>query len=137
MANTPELRDHLLDIPQMTSRPHRGLHDWVRQTPWSFKIIILKSIIKHKIQAEFYASLKHEAKECVFAAQEAHTSSKSHHELNIWQIISPLKSERAPAKTYPASRKASLNQDKSTYTSGEQVQLIELSSFSICSTVQT
>jgi hypothetical protein len=44
--------------------------------------------------------------------------------------------ERAPAKTYPTSRKASLNQDKSTYTSGEQEQLIELLSFSICSTVQ-
>jgi hypothetical protein len=24
-------------------------------------------------------------------AQEAHTSPKSHHELNIWQMISPLK----------------------------------------------
>jgi hypothetical protein len=46
-------------------------------------------------------------------------------------------SDGAPAKTYPASRKASLNQDKSTYTSGEQEQLIMLSSFSICSTVQT
>jgi hypothetical protein len=46
-------------------------------------------------------------------------------------------SEGTPAKTYPTSHKASLNQDKSTYTSGEQEQLIELSSFSICSTVQT
>jgi hypothetical protein len=46
-------------------------------------------------------------------------------------------SEGAPAKTCPTSRKASFNQDKSTYTSGEQVQLIELASFSICSTVQT
>jgi hypothetical protein len=46
-------------------------------------------------------------------------------------------SEGAPAKTYPISRKASLNQDKSTYTSGEHEQLIELSSFIICSTVQT
>jgi hypothetical protein len=33
-------------------------------------------------------------------------------------------SEGAPAKTYPASRKASPNQDKSTYTSGEQEQLM-------------
>jgi hypothetical protein len=46
-------------------------------------------------------------------------------------------SDGAPAKTYPTSRKASLNQDKSTYTSGEQQQLIELSSFSLCLTVQT
>jgi hypothetical protein len=45
--------------------------------------------------------------------------------------------EGAPVKTYPTSHKASLNQDKITYTSGEQEQLIELSSFSICSTVQT
>jgi hypothetical protein len=51
----------------------------------------LEYIIKHKIQTEFYASLKHEIKECAFAAQEAHTSPKSHHELNIWQRISLLK----------------------------------------------
>jgi hypothetical protein len=37
-------------------------------------------------------------------------------------------SEGALAKTCPTSRKASLNQDKSTYTSGEHEQLIELSS---------
>jgi hypothetical protein len=41
--------------------------------------------------------------------------------------------ESAPAGTCPTS----LNQDKSTYISGEQEQLIESSSFSICSTVQT
>jgi hypothetical protein len=46
-------------------------------------------------------------------------------------------SEDALAKTYPASHKVSLNQDKSTYTSGEQEQLIELSSFSMCSTLQS
>jgi hypothetical protein len=45
--------------------------------------------------------------------------------------------EGAPAKTYPTSHKASLNQDKSAYASGEHEQLIELSSFNICSTVQT
>jgi hypothetical protein len=44
-------------------------------------------------------------------------------------------SEGAPAKTCPTSHKASLNQDKNTYTCGEQEQLIELSSFSIYSTV--
>jgi phosphoenolpyruvate synthase/pyruvate phosphate dikinase len=75
----------------MTSRPRGGPHDWVRQTPWSFEITILESIIKHRIQTKFYASLKHETKECAFTAQEAHTSPKSHHELNIWQMISPLK----------------------------------------------
>jgi hypothetical protein len=42
----------------------------------------------------------------------------------------------APAKTCPTSHKASPNQDKSTYISGEQEKLIELSSFSICSIVQ-
>jgi hypothetical protein len=46
-------------------------------------------------------------------------------------------SEGAPVKTYPVSRKASFNQDKNTYTSGEQEQLIELPSFSMCSTLQT
>jgi hypothetical protein len=81
----------VLDIPQMTYRPRRGSHDWVRQTPRSFEITILESIIKHRIQTEFQANLKHETKECAFAAQEAHTSLKSHHELNIWQRISPLK----------------------------------------------
>jgi hypothetical protein len=44
--------------------------------------------------------------------------------------------ESASAKTYPASRKAIPNQDKSTYTSGEQEQLIGLSSFNMCSTLQ-
>jgi hypothetical protein len=46
-------------------------------------------------------------------------------------------SKGASAKTYPVSRKAGLDQDKNSYTSGEQEQLIELSNFSICSTVQT
>jgi hypothetical protein len=81
----------VLDIPQMTSRPRGGSHDWVRQTPRSFEMTILEYIIKHRIQTEFYASLKHETKECAFAAQEVDTSPKSHYELNIWQRISPLK----------------------------------------------
>jgi hypothetical protein len=42
----------------------------------------------------------------------------------------------AQIKTYPVSHKLSLNQDKSTYTSGEQEQVIEFSSFSMCSTLQ-
>jgi hypothetical protein len=81
----------VLDIPQMTSKPRGGSHDWVRQTPRSFEITILKSIINHRIQTEFYASLKHETKERAFVAQEAHTSPMFYHELNIWQRISPLK----------------------------------------------
>jgi hypothetical protein len=74
----------VLDIPQMISKPCGGSHNLVRQTPRSFEITILESIIKHRIQTKFYASLKHETKEYAFAAQEAHTSPKSHHELNIW-----------------------------------------------------
>jgi hypothetical protein len=41
----------------------------------------------------------------------------------------------AQIKTYLVSHKLSLNQDKITYTSGEQDKLIELSSFSMCSTL--
>jgi hypothetical protein len=81
----------VLDFPQMTSRPCGGSNDWVRQTPRSFKVTILESIIKHRIQTKFLASLKHETKEHAFAAQYPYTSPKSHHELNIWQRISPLK----------------------------------------------
>jgi hypothetical protein len=44
-------------------------------------------------------------------------------------------SDDAPAKTYTDSGKANLNQNKSTYASGEQEQLIELSSFNMCSTL--
>jgi hypothetical protein len=43
------------------------------------------------IQTEFYVSLKHKINECAFAAQEAHTSLKSYHEINICQMISLLK----------------------------------------------
>jgi hypothetical protein len=46
-------------------------------------------------------------------------------------------SDGASAKTYPVSRKANLNQDKNTYTSGEQEQLIDLSSFNMRSTLQS
>jgi hypothetical protein len=46
-------------------------------------------------------------------------------------------SEGAPATTYPASRKATLKKNKNTYTSGDQEQLIELSSFNMCSTLQS
>jgi hypothetical protein len=46
-------------------------------------------------------------------------------------------SEVAQIETYPTSREESLNQDKSTYTSSEQEQLIELLNFSMCLTLQT
>jgi hypothetical protein len=49
----PEAQTTVLDIPQMTSRLRGGSHDWVRQTPQSFEIIILESIIKHIVQTEF------------------------------------------------------------------------------------
>jgi hypothetical protein len=127
----------VLDIPQMTSRPCGGSHDWVRQTPQSFEITILKSIIKHRIQTKFYGSLKYEIKECSFTAQEAHTSPKSRHELNIWQRILSFKVRVLQPRLVQQVTKQSPNQDKGTYTSDEQEQLIELSSFSICSTVQT
>jgi hypothetical protein len=43
----------------------------------------------------------------------------------------------AQIKTVPASHKLSVNQDKSTYTCGEQEKLIELWNFSMCSTLQS
>jgi hypothetical protein len=75
----------------MTSRLCGGSHDWVRQTPRSFKITVLESNMKHKVQTKFLDKFKHKTKECALLAQEAHTSSKSHHELNIWQRVSLLK----------------------------------------------
>jgi hypothetical protein len=47
--------------------------------------------MKHKVQTEFLDKFKHKIKECAFLAQEAHTSSKSPRELNIWQRVSLLK----------------------------------------------
>jgi hypothetical protein len=78
MANTPELQDHHIRI-----------------------------LIKLRIQTKFYASLKHKIKECAFAAQEGHTSPKSHHKHLAKDFTS--QNEGAPAKTYPASCKTSLN----------------------------
>jgi hypothetical protein len=127
----------ILDIHQMTSKLRRGSHDWVRQTPPSFEITILEYIIKHIIQSEFYASLKYETKERAFVAQEAHTSPKSHHELNIWQRISPFKVRVLQPRLVQQVAKQVSIKTKGTYTSGEHEQLIELLSFSICSIVQT
>jgi hypothetical protein len=71
----------------------------------------------------------------VFVAQEAHTSLKSHHELSIFSKDFTSQSEVAQIKTYPISHKASLKRDKSTDTSGEHEQLIELLNFNMCSTL--
>jgi hypothetical protein len=43
----------VLDIPQIISRPRRRSHDWVRQTLESFDITILEFINKHMIQTKF------------------------------------------------------------------------------------
>jgi hypothetical protein len=61
MANTPELRDHCIGI-----------------------------LIKPIIQTELLASFKHKTKDRALLAQEAHTSSKSHHEL-ITLLFMPLR----------------------------------------------
>jgi hypothetical protein len=53
------------------------------------------------IQIEFYTSSKHKTNECAFAAQESHTSPKSHHELNIWQRISLFKVKLPKSRLIP------------------------------------
>jgi hypothetical protein len=47
--------------------------------------------MKHKVQTKFLDKFKHKIEECALLAQHAHTSSKFHHELNIWQRVSLLK----------------------------------------------
>jgi hypothetical protein len=71
----------------MTSRPRGGSHNWVRQTPRSFEITVLESNMKYKVQTKFLDKFKHKTKEYALLAQDAHTSSKSHQELNIWQRV--------------------------------------------------
>jgi hypothetical protein len=104
----------------MISRPHRGLHDWVWQTPQSFEITVLDIIFlkwslyrmegrtigygkhprasrssywnfslstRYKLNFRCLSTRQHER---ALLAQEAHTSPKSHHELNFWQRISLL-----------------------------------------------
>jgi hypothetical protein len=127
----------VLDIPQMTSRPRGGSHDWVWQTPRSFEITILESIIKHRIQTEFLGKFKARDKRvCLCSTRGTHLSKVPSWAKHLAKDFT-TQSDGAPAKTCPTSHKASLNQDKNTYTSGEHEQLIKLSSFSICSTVQT
>jgi hypothetical protein len=43
----------VLDIPQMTSRPHRESHDWVQQTPRSFEITILEFLLSTGYKVNF------------------------------------------------------------------------------------
>jgi hypothetical protein len=105
----------------MISRLHGGSHDWVRQTPRSFEITVLDIIFlkwsldcaecrtteygkhprasrspywnfslstRYKLNFRSLSTRQHER---ALSAQAAHTSPKSHHELNIWQRISLLK----------------------------------------------
>jgi hypothetical protein len=55
---------------------------WIRDTG-CYRDHHIGILIKHRIQNEFYARLKHETKECLCGTR-AHTSPKSHHVLNIW-----------------------------------------------------
>jgi hypothetical protein len=51
----------------------------------------LESNLKHNVQSKFLDKFKHKTKKCTLLTQEAHTSSKSHHKLNIWHRVSLLK----------------------------------------------
>jgi hypothetical protein len=82
------------------------------------------------------STIKYKTNERALLTQESHTSSKSHHELKICQSISLLTKD-VQTKTYPASHKLSLNQDKNTYICGEHEQLIEMPSFNMCSILQS
>jgi hypothetical protein len=127
----------VLDIPQMTFRPRKESYDWVRQTPRSFEITILESIIKHIIQTEFLGKFKAQDKRvCLCGIRGTHLSNVPSWAKHLAKNFT-TQNEGASAKTCPTRCKASLNQDKNTYISGEHGKLIELSSFSICSTMQT
>jgi hypothetical protein len=70
-------------------------------------------------------------------AQEAHTSPKSHHELNIWQKISLLKVKLPKLRHISQVVRKVSKEIKTLNTSGEQEQLIELPNFNMCSTLQS
>jgi hypothetical protein len=91
MTNTPELRDHCIGHSSNDLETTRRVVQLGRENAPELRDHRIGILIKHRRQTEFYASLKHDTKECAFAAQEVHTYPKSHHELNIWQRISPLK----------------------------------------------
>jgi hypothetical protein len=105
----------------MICRPCEASHNWVRQTPRIFKIILLDIIFlkwsldraeSHTIGYgthlgalrslywNFSLSTRYNLNfrilstrqhECALLAQVAHASLEFHHELNIWQRISLLK----------------------------------------------
>jgi hypothetical protein len=109
----------VLDIPQMTSRPRRGSHDWVRQTPRSFEITILEFSLSTEYKLILSKFKAQDKRVCLCGTRDTHLSKvPSWAKYLIKDFTS--QSEGAPIKTYPASHKGSLNQDKSTYTSDEQ-----------------
>jgi hypothetical protein len=66
-------------------------------------------------------------------------SSIGHRNIGIGDLLKDFTppTKITQTKIYPASRELSLNQDKNTYTCGEQEQLIEFSSFNMCSILQS
>jgi hypothetical protein len=93
MASTPELCDH-----------HIGI------------------LIKHRIQTEFLGKFKARDKRVCLCGTGGTHLSKLPSQAKYLAKYFTTQSEGARAKTYPVSHKASLNQDRSTYTSGEQEQ---------------
>jgi hypothetical protein len=105
----------------MIYRPRGGSHNYVRQTFRSFEVTVLDIIFlkwslyraedhttrynKYPVASRspywiFSLSMRYKLKfrslitrqhECALLAQEAHTSPKSHHELNSWHRILLLK----------------------------------------------
>jgi hypothetical protein len=54
LRQTPRsFKTTVLDIPQMTFRPRGGSHDWVRQTPRSFKITVLEYLLSTGYKLNF------------------------------------------------------------------------------------
>jgi hypothetical protein len=66
----------------MISRLRGGSHDWVQQTHRSFEIIVLEFTLSTSYKLNF-GRLGTRQHEHALLAQEAHTSPKSQHELNI------------------------------------------------------
>jgi hypothetical protein len=92
MENTPELQDHRIGhLSNDLYTARRVARLGMANTPELQDHHIRFNNMKHKVQTELLDKFKHKIKECVLLAQEAHASSKSHHELNIWQRVSLLK----------------------------------------------
>jgi hypothetical protein len=137
MANTPELRDHrighFLNDLQTTQRVARlGTANTPELQHHHIKIY-------HSTQNTNWILGKFKARDkrvWLCGTRGTHLSKVSSWAKHLTNDFT-TQSEGAPVKTYPVSHKTSINQDKDTYTSGEQEQLIELSSFNMCSTVQS